>query len=127
MSRRSTGLSREERSGVRASDELQAFSVECFARRNSISRAKAFQELASGRLEGRKCGSRTIITLEAERAWQRSLPKLIPSNPDLSHHSRKQPAPDAPRGAIVKAQHKGSPRPRKTRKKPKPGGVDAVE
>ena len=73
MSRRSTGLSREERDNV----EIKSFSIEVFALRNGISRSQAYKELSSGRLEGVKCGTRTLITQQAERKWQRALPKVV--------------------------------------------------
>jgi hypothetical protein len=76
MIRRTTAPSREERNGV----ELKSFSVEVFALRNGISRSQAYKELASGRLEGVKCGARTLITDRAERKWQRALPKVIPKD-----------------------------------------------
>jgi hypothetical protein len=57
---------------------LKAFRVEIFARRNDISRSQAFKEIAEGRLIAIKVGSRTLITEEAERAWQQSLPRAVP-------------------------------------------------
>jgi hypothetical protein len=93
-----------------------AFSVEVFALRNGISRRQAFYELASGRVEGRKLGSRTIITDRAERAWQDALPKLTPRDAEAlsDQHERpppqqpprrpsKLPAHDIPRVAMAKA------------------------
>ena len=76
MNRQSTGLSREERNGV----ELKSFSVEVFALRNGISRAQAYKEVASGRLEGVKCGTRTLVTDCAERKCQRALPRVVPKD-----------------------------------------------
>jgi hypothetical protein len=52
-----------------------ADSVERFAERYDISRAQVFKELASGRLVGRKVGSRTIINREDGLRWARSLPE----------------------------------------------------
>jgi hypothetical protein len=54
--------------------ELKAFSVDTFAKRNGISRAQAYKELTAGRLQGRRCGTRVLITERAERAWQDALP-----------------------------------------------------
>jgi hypothetical protein len=47
-----------------------------FARRNGIGVTKTYQEIKTGRLVALKCGSRTIITVEEERAWLSRLPKL---------------------------------------------------
>jgi hypothetical protein len=85
MSRLSTGLSRDEH--VHAT-ERKAFSVEVFAFRNGISRSQAFKEISTGRLIARKVGSRTIITEQAEKAWQRTLPKAVP--PATPKAQRKQ-------------------------------------
>ena len=52
------------------------FSPRQFAKRNGIGVTKTYQEIKTGRLVARKCGSRTIITLEEERVWLQSLPKL---------------------------------------------------
>lgn len=65
---------RDKREGV----ERKAFRVPIFAYRNDISTAQGWKEIASGRLEAVKCGSRTLVTEEAEREWQRRLPKVVP-------------------------------------------------
>ena len=52
------------------------FSPREFAKRNGIGVTKTYQEINAGRLIARKCGSRTIITLDEERAWVARLPKL---------------------------------------------------
>lgn len=49
-----------------------------FAKRNGIGLTKTYEEINSGRLIARKCGSRTIITVEEERAWLLRLPTLSP-------------------------------------------------
>jgi hypothetical protein len=113
MSHQSSGLSRDELNGVSAT-ELKAFRVEVFAARNDISRSQAFKEIAAGRLAALKVGSRTIITVEAERAWQGALPKAVPTDAAAkterprpeppSHrpgHSRKLPAMDSPRAVMA--------------------------
>jgi hypothetical protein len=74
---RSADSSHDERDDVHAM-EFKAVSPKRFALRNDISLAQTFKELSSGRLEGRKVGSRTIITDRAERAWQDALPKVVP-------------------------------------------------
>lgn len=52
------------------------FSPREFAKRNGIGVTKTYQEIKAGRLVAYKCGSRTIITVEEERAWLMRLPKL---------------------------------------------------
>ena len=42
----------------------------------SISKSKLYLEVAAGRLRAVKCGSRTLIPVEAVDAWLRSLPSL---------------------------------------------------
>ena len=42
----------------------------------SISKSKLYLEVAAGRLRAVKCGSRTLIPVEAADAWLRSLPSL---------------------------------------------------
>lgn len=58
----------------------RSFRVEEFATRNSISRAQVYVELRARRLNGRKVGSATLITIEDETAWLAALPKLHPDN-----------------------------------------------
>jgi hypothetical protein len=109
--------SHDERNGVGAT-ELKAFRVEVFAARNDISRSQAFKEIAAGRLVALKVGSRTIITVEAERAWRRALPKAVPTDaaakterprpePPSRRPSRPQklPAQDSPRVVMAEAKH----------------------
>lgn len=52
------------------------FSPRQFAKRNGIGVTKTYEEINAGRLIARKCGSRTIITVDEERAWLQSLPKI---------------------------------------------------
>ena len=65
----------------------EAFSPDEFATRNSIGRTTVFAEIKSGRLEARKVGNRTIITREAEKAWQKA--SLLPVH--------QRPIPQTPR------------------------------
>lgn len=53
-----------------------SFSPRQFAKRNGIGLTKTYEEINAGRLIARKCGSRTIITVDEERAWLQSLPKI---------------------------------------------------
>lgn len=52
------------------------FSPRQFAKRNGIGVTKTYEEINTGRLVAHKCGTRTIITIEEERAWLERLPKL---------------------------------------------------
>ena len=52
----------------------RSFRVDEFAARNSISRAQVYVELREGRLNARKVGSATLITIEDETAWLAALP-----------------------------------------------------
>jgi hypothetical protein len=54
----------------------RAFRIDEFAHRNSISRAQVYIELKIGRLNARKVGSATLITLEDEDAWLQALPSM---------------------------------------------------
>jgi hypothetical protein len=54
----------------------RAFRIEEFAHRNSISRAQVYIELKAGRLNARKVGSATLITIEDESAWLGALPTM---------------------------------------------------
>ncbi|WP_441232689.1 DNA-binding protein [Bradyrhizobium sp. 1200_D9_N1_1] len=53
----------------------RSFRIDEFATRNSISRSQAYIEVKEGRLNARKVGSATLITIEDESAWLASLPQ----------------------------------------------------
>ncbi|MCK1672804.1 DNA-binding protein [Bradyrhizobium sp. 150] len=53
----------------------RSFRVDEFAARNSISRSQVYIEMKEGRLNARKVGSATLITIEDESAWLASLPQ----------------------------------------------------
>jgi hypothetical protein len=57
----------------------RSFRVDEFAARNSISRAQAYIELKAGRLNARKVGAATLITIEDETAWLAALPAMKPA------------------------------------------------
>jgi hypothetical protein len=61
---------------IPAGQAKRAFRIEEFAHRNSISRAQVYIELKAGRLNARKVGSATLITIEDEDAWIRALPMM---------------------------------------------------
>lgn len=54
----------------------RSFRIDEFAARNSISRSQAYIEMREGRLNARKVGTATIITIEDENAWLASLPPM---------------------------------------------------
>jgi hypothetical protein len=56
--------------------QKRSFRIDEFAHRNSISRAQVYIELNAGRLNARKVGSATLITLEDENEWLRALPPM---------------------------------------------------
>lgn len=56
--------------------ERKAFSPEEIAKRNGVSRAKVYLEMQQGKLEARKLGRRTMITLAAEDAWLEAMPRF---------------------------------------------------
>ncbi|MBI3700576.1 MAG: DNA-binding protein [Afipia sp.] len=58
------------------SSTKRAFKIDEFAHRNSISRAQVYVEIKEGRLEARKLGGATLITLEAETQWLMALPVM---------------------------------------------------
>jgi hypothetical protein len=53
-------------------------SIDEFCQCYGPGRTKAYEELKSGRLRGRKIGKRTIITLDDAEDWLRRLPELEP-------------------------------------------------
>ena len=59
-----------------AAQAKRAFRIEEFAHRNSISRAQVYIELKAGRLNARKVGCATLITIEDEDAWLSALPTM---------------------------------------------------
>jgi hypothetical protein len=59
-------------------EQKQAFSPDEFGRRNGVGRTTVFEEIRAGRLDARKVGRRTIITRQAEKAWQDSPPSASP-------------------------------------------------
>jgi hypothetical protein len=58
--------------------EIEGFSVEEFARRYSLGRTKAFEEIAAGHLVARKVGKRTIIMASDAKSWAENLPRVAP-------------------------------------------------
>ena len=54
----------------------RAMSIARFSEEYAIGRTKAYEELKSGRLRGRKIGKRTIISQDDAEAWLQRLPTL---------------------------------------------------
>ena len=58
-------------------------SIAVFCERYCLGRTRAYEELKSGRLRGRKVGKRTIIAEDDAEDWLRGLPTMAPhSNPE---------------------------------------------
>jgi excisionase family DNA binding protein len=57
-------------------DRCLAFPMSEVQERLGISRSKAYEEIAAGRLRAVKCGSRTLIPYAAGEAWLDGLPAL---------------------------------------------------
>jgi hypothetical protein len=57
----------------------RAMSIVEFCNRYGLGRTKAYEEMNSGRLRGRKLGARTIITDDDAEDWLRNLPVTEPT------------------------------------------------
>lgn len=53
-----------------------AFPMSEVQERLGISRTKAYEEIAAGRLKAVKCGSRTLIPYASGEAWLNALPDM---------------------------------------------------
>lgn len=56
-------------------EQCGAMSIETFCQWAGIGRSLAYKEIEAGRLRIKKVGRRTLITLEAARAWLADLPE----------------------------------------------------
>jgi excisionase family DNA binding protein len=70
-----THRNRHERRAAEAGHVL-AFPMSEVQERLGISRTKAYEEIAAGRLKAVKCGSRTLIPYASGEAWLNALPPL---------------------------------------------------
>ncbi|MCF4124955.1 MULTISPECIES: helix-turn-helix domain-containing protein [Methylobacterium] len=55
-------------------EQYGAMSIEDFCRWAGIGRSLAYKEIEAGRLRIKKVGRRTLITMDAARAWLANLP-----------------------------------------------------
>ena len=60
-------------------DEKRTFGINKFCQRNDVGRTTVYEEIKNGRLRAVKCGTRTLITKEAEDSWRASLPAARPT------------------------------------------------
>jgi excisionase family DNA binding protein len=67
---------RQERLAAKASREPLAVPMVRVPDWLGISRSKAYEEIAAGRLKAVKCGSKTLITYASGKAWLDALPDL---------------------------------------------------
>jgi hypothetical protein len=83
-------------------DTVSGEGLEEFCASVGISRTKAKQEIAEGKLDARKVGKKVLITADAKRAWLASLPASVtkqtpkktseaPASPCLPHQSCGNP------------------------------------
>jgi hypothetical protein len=87
-----TGKAKADRDTV-SGEGLDEFCVSV-----GISRTKAKQQIAEGKLDARKVGKKVLITAEAKRAWLASLPASAikqASNKALPHTSCSNPRTSA--------------------------------
>ena len=54
----------------------EVFSIPEFCAWARVSRTTAFKEVAAGRLKARRIGRKSLVTLDAARAWVNSLPAM---------------------------------------------------
>jgi hypothetical protein len=67
---------RHERRAVEAGGEPLAVPMTKVTEWLGISRSKAYEEIAAGRLKAKKCGSKTIIPYASGEAWLNGLPEM---------------------------------------------------
>ena len=58
------------------SSNRRAFTVKEFGAAYGIGRSRTYEEIATGRLEARKAGGRTLIAADSAERWWASLPRL---------------------------------------------------
>lgn len=67
---------RHERRSQEAGGEPLAVPMTKVTEWLGISRSKAYEEIAAGRLKAKKCGSKTIIPYASGEAWLNGLPEM---------------------------------------------------
>lgn len=60
---------------------VNVFDVNTFCRRNGMGRTKAYRLAREGKLTMRNMYGKTVVTIEDEAEFRRSLPKWTPSAP----------------------------------------------
>lgn len=64
---------------MRGNEHKAALSIADFCAATGLDRTRVYQELASGRLRGKKVGTRTIIAADEVAAWLARLPTFDPA------------------------------------------------
>lgn len=59
---------------MNTTEQFGAMSIEDFCRWAGIGRSLAYKEVEAGRLRIKKVGRRTLVTMDAARAWLANLP-----------------------------------------------------
>ena len=67
---------RHERRALEAGHEPLAVPMARVPDWLGISRSKAYEEIAAGRLKAVKCGAKTLVPYESGQAWLNALPPL---------------------------------------------------
>ncbi|MCQ4164696.1 hypothetical protein [Tahibacter harae] len=65
-----------------ATVERRAFSPAEIAARNNFGEATVWRQIRAGRLVAQKLGRRTFVTLENEKAWLDSMPRIVTASTD---------------------------------------------
>lgn len=65
----------EERD-VMTAVQYSALSIAAFCKAYGIGKTKAYAEIAAGRLEAKKIGTRTVVLSEDAARWAQSLPSI---------------------------------------------------
>jgi excisionase family DNA binding protein len=71
-----TPRNRHERRALEAGHEPLAVPMTRVPTWLGISRSKAYEEIAAGRLQAVKCGTRTLVPYASGEAWLASLPAM---------------------------------------------------
>ena len=75
-----------------ADADVNVFDVATFCRRNGIGRTTVYRAAREGKLKMRKMFGKTVVTVEDEAAFLRSLPEWTSSAPVRRRRTRPTPA-----------------------------------